>query len=135
MIKVFSSKVWALDKWKGACLRHKASRVMARKMLRKILVRSYTFWSHRSIEKALADVRRSKAEKMSFKKVCSQLICAWYFRVVRQNQVRMKRKTSQEVLRAQIQTKNYNAWNYLRQTTKYHSTTDRRSVVEIKLHN
>lgn len=119
MIKVFSAKVWSLDHWKGVCTKHKASRVMTRKMLRQVLVRSYTYWSHLSVERALAKVRRQKAEKMTFKKVCSYLIHAWYFCVVRRNQLRMKLKSSQDFMRVQTQTKNYNAWNFLRQKNKY----------------
>eukprot|EP00802_Teleaulax_amphioxeia_P001652 Tamp_01654.p1 GENE.Tamp_01654~~Tamp_01654.p1 ORF type:complete len:1495 (+),score=224.20 Tamp_01654:241-4485(+) len=117
---LLSAKVWAVNSWKITTVHHKASRRLARKLLRKLQTRSFCSWARLAVEVQEAEVRRQKAEKLAFKKLGRQALYAWFHTILRRNKLKSKLRAAEDVNKVMMCTRAFNAWNALQRRNKYH---------------
>ena len=117
---LLSAKVWAVNSWKITTVHHKASRRLARKLLRKLQTRSFCSWARLAVEVQEAEVRRQKAEKLAFKKLGRQALYAWFHTILRRNKLKSKLRAAEDVNKVKMCTRAFNAWNALQRRNKYH---------------
>jgi len=119
VINMFSSKLWTLGLWKKVTIRHRRSRHMRQKLMRGMHTRSFEAWSHRPVIRKLAGTRRQRVELQYKKKICGAVSQAWHRHILRENMIRIKLKTSNDLHRVQTQARVMNGWNFLKSKHKY----------------
>lgn len=116
---MFSAKLWAVDFWKKTTTINRRSRHMRLKLMRRWQSRSLGGWASQPDRRKVAETRRLRAEMQYKKRICGAVLQAWHRHIVRENKMRGKLKTSNDLHKIQTQSKVLNSWNLLYSKHKY----------------
>lgn len=120
IIIMFSTKLWSINLWQKATTIGKRSRHIRRKLMRRWKSRSFWGWASQPVRRKLADTQRKRAEMQYKKRICGVVLQAWHRHIVRENKMRVKLKSSNELHKIQTQSKVLSSWNLLYSKHKYH---------------